>query len=280
LQLQRERRDHQLLRVHPGLAAEAATDVRRDDPHLLGCELQRAAQQTLQHVRHLRGAVHHQSTFVVDAGRGGMRLHRGHRDAVVDVTAAHHDVGVAEDVGLHHVGGGHRDVVAVLGEQYGSAVGQGVLRVDHHVEQVEVAHHRRCRVAGVQRRVGHHHGDGLADESHGVDREGRPGEVVVHLRHAVERPQGQVGGGVHADDAGHRAGLVGVDAEQAAVRHLRAHEHRVHGTVEPEVVDVPRRTEQQFRVFRAQHACSEDGSGHPPNLPRPERPFARQNCCQ
>ena len=68
-------------------------------------------------MRHLRRAVHQQPAVVGGHRRGGVRLHRSDRDALVDVAAADDDVGIAEDVGVHRVGGGHGHVVAVRVEQ-------------------------------------------------------------------------------------------------------------------------------------------------------------------
>ena len=85
-------------------------------------------QQHLHQVRHLRGSVDEQPTIVVDGGRGGVWFHRCNRDPLVDVAAAHDDVGVAEQVCVDRVDGADGDVVAVCLEQDRCILCQRILR--------------------------------------------------------------------------------------------------------------------------------------------------------
>ena len=82
------RGDDHLLGVHAGLAAEPAADERGDDSDLVLVDAERAGQQVVQEVRHLRRAVDEQPTVVVDRRRGAVRLHRRDGDSLVDVATA------------------------------------------------------------------------------------------------------------------------------------------------------------------------------------------------
>ena len=87
----------------------------------------------------------------------------------------------------------------------------------------------------------------------------------------MHRPQTEVGGGEHADDAGRPERCAGVDADDACVCHLGPHEHHVYRigaeVVGTKVIDVSGGAEEQFGIFRAKHACTEDRASHPRNLP-------------
>jgi hypothetical protein len=122
-------------------------------------------------------------------------------------------------------------------------------------------------ILGLHRRLGEHRGDGFADEPHLVAGEGQAGEVVVHLGHAVEGTHVEVGGGEHRHHSRHGERIVDVDRLEAGVRHLGAHEHHVQGLVERQVGHVMTSPDEQFRVFRAQHARTEDRANHVWNLP-------------
>ena len=122
LQALGQRRNHDLFRVHTGLAAEAPADEWGDHPDVALVHAERASQELVQQVWHLCGAVHDQSPVVVDLGCGAVRLHRRHCDPLIDVAATHDHVGIAEQVFVDRVRGADGDVVAMRLEQQRRAV--------------------------------------------------------------------------------------------------------------------------------------------------------------
>ena len=145
----------------------------------------------MKEMRHLCGPVHDQPPVVADRRGRAVGLHRRDGHALVDVAAANDDIGIAEQVGVHRVGGRHRHVVAVDFEQhrrveleclFGRHCGRQRLVVDdHHVGGV----------LGLHDRLGEHGHDRFADEAHAIDRQRRPSEVVVDRGHALERGETQ-----------------------------------------------------------------------------------------
>ena len=262
--------DDRLFGVEAGLAAEPATDVRCDHAQLGRLQAERPCCEALQQVRHLRAAVQHDATVVVHTGCYGMGLHRRHGDALVHVPATHHHVGpvelMVEQVSQHRVGRRQRQVVAVVLEDHRCAVGQCILGQHGGVERLVVDDHHVGSVLRLGDGERRHRHDPFAHEPHLVDCERRPGEVVVHLGHAVHRPQTEVGGGEHADDAGRPERCAGVDADDACVCHLGPHEHHVYRigaeVVGTKVIDVSGGAEEQFGIFRAKHAGTEDRASH------------------
>lgn len=186
----------------------------------------------MQQVRHLGAAVERQPTICADDRGSRVRLQWGDGDASVDVPAAHHDVGVAEQPWLHRVGRGHRDVVAVLLEQHRRTLGKCLLGIDHRRERLVVDHHQIGGITCLHRRLGDDSGDGLTDEAHLALGQRRTSEVVVHLDHPVVRANTEVGGGEHGHHTGHRPRLLRVHFEQARVRHLGSDEHDVQRVVQ------------------------------------------------
>ncbi len=95
-----ERDAQQFLGVHVELAAEAATDGRGDDAHLLLGDAERERRHHLQDVRHLGGRVQRHVAAERLRHRGdGARLHRHRQQPLLDVAL------------LHRVGGGGERLV-------------------------------------------------------------------------------------------------------------------------------------------------------------------------
>ena len=112
---------------------------------------------------------------------------------------------------VDRVGGRHRDVVAVPLEQQRCVELERRLRGHSGRQWVVVDDHQVGGVLGLHDGFGEHRHDGLADESHTVDRQRWASEVVVDGGHALERRDAQVGGGQHGDDTGRGACGRGVD---------------------------------------------------------------------
>ena len=102
LQPQRGRDRDGVLGREPGLAAERAADVRRDDAHLLGVEVEHRRDAIGEAVRHLGGDVDGEvvpGAVVARDHRDRAALHRHHRDALVLDAGPHHDVGTGQRIG-------------------------------------------------------------------------------------------------------------------------------------------------------------------------------------
>jgi hypothetical protein len=210
-------------------------------------------------------------------------------------------VGTGEHVGpIEHVGrgeasgevrvGGHRRVHA---RRVGA---QRVVRVHHRGPWVEVDHHALGRIDRGRERLGHHHGNDLADVAHHVVGEQRPVHAGHHAGDGPAHRQAELAGTSHRDHARHGRRLVGVDRADDRARLRGAHEHRVQrgdATVavddvgDVEVADVARRATQERRVLLSQYPvpwCSAHGPslGAAPGVsqqPRPEpRPATIATC--
>ena len=134
--------DRGVLVLHTGLAAESSTDLRCDEVQLGGRDAEHAGQLAVDVVRELVRRPHGEPSVRPGSGGEAVRLHRRHGDALVDVAAAHHDVGdgVEVDRGVGRFGDG--DVVAAVGEQHGRIVSRARLR---HRRPTATARCRRTR---------------------------------------------------------------------------------------------------------------------------------------
>ncbi|CAB4882601.1 unannotated protein [freshwater metagenome] len=258
LQAERKSGDNGLLGVRTDLATETAAHVRGDDVYLRLGVPDGGSEEVVEHVRHLRGGVDAQSTVGLDVGGGGEGLEGGYCDALVDVAATDDDIGIVQDVWGVGVGHGHRNVVAVDGEQHGRAGCHRLLGVNHARQLVVVDDDHGSGVACLSGAVGGNNGDCLAHKADHVHGERGAREVVVDLRHAVLRVEVEVRRGVHANDSGGRRSVGHVDRDDPCVRVLGAHECEVHWVDEWEVTDVGRPAEEQLGVFRAGYLCSEN----------------------
>jgi hypothetical protein len=209
--------------------------------------------ERLEDVRDLRRRPHGQLL----AGRvddHGARLHERRDEPLLAEPAADHDrVGVvlrrgdrllrtAARAGLTGVEHPVRaDVRAQVRVQQGGALGDGRRHVQHGREVVVVDEDELRGIPGGGGVAGDHHGDAVAGEVHGVDGQrrrlrcllvggDRPGVGQARLG------QPEVGGGVDRDDAGQRAGLVGVDPGDPGMRHRRAHHGQMQHAGQRDVV--------------------------------------------
>lgn len=142
-------------------------------------------------------------------------------------------------------------------------VGGGRLGVDHRRQWVVVDDHLLGGVDGRLAGGGQHDCDGVA---HVADRFGgqwvvrRVHHVVGHrpgARHRVGPRVGQLGAGVHGDDAIGCLGLGGVDRGDGGVGERRSHQHGPQGAGQVEVVGELRFAGEQRRVLAAQPTLAE-----------------------
>ena len=212
----------------------------------------------------------------------GAQLHR-HRGDAADVVLHLHDV-----IGLREGAVGRllvaeqrvdEDVVGHLVPHHGGAGldGRGGLDDERQLLVFDLD-----RLGGVHRlgaRLRHHHRQRLADMARLVGRQQmmRPDEhraaarraelhVVFGRRHRRVRdrlePVGaNVRAGEHAEHAGHRFGLRGVDAHDARVRVRRAHHRRVGLSVEAEVVGEAALAGEQPLIFLAAQRLADGVEG-------------------
>ena len=252
-QPQRRRGDRGLLGIGGDARAEAAADVghRHVDGVLL--EAERAGEDVARGVGRLqRRPDAHAAGLRIGHGHGRRRLHRHGRQALVDEAAAHDDVGALERalVGVAALEG---EVRALVGEQLRRAVLERALGVDDDVERLDVD---LDELGGVDRgaaALGHDDRDRLALEAHEVARQRRAQHVVGRHRPRREGPEVEVGAGEHAHDAGGRRRGLGVDAQDAPVGDLGAHEVRVERARGVDVVGVGARSLDERRVLAAAH---------------------------
>ena len=248
--------DDRVLGVQPGLAAEPATDLWRGDVDVGGVEPERLGELGVQPVRHLGRRPHAEPTVRRDRGRAAVGLHRRDGHPLVDVAAAHDDVGDRVEVDDRSVGDDHRLVRSVVGEDQRRVVVEGGLGIDDRRQRVDLGPHRAGRVLALLVRLGEHDGDRLADEADPIDGERRPGEVVVDLHEPVVRRDAELGGGPHRDDARHPDGVLDVDRADRAVGDAGPDEDGLHGAFELEVGDVAPLAGEQSRDPRcAAPAC-------------------------
>ncbi len=209
---------HCVLRGDPGLAAEAAADVRSDDAHLLLGDVQQAAGQRPEEVGHLRGDVHGELRALAGDDRDGVALHRHHGDALVDEAAAHDDVGALEHIASVSVEEARGQVRPELVELHGRAGLQRRLRVDHGGQRLVVDHDRLGGVGGLGHGVRQHGDHGIAHEADLALGQRRPGTGLVQ-GHAerVEGGDAEVGVDQCGGHARHGERLRGVDRSDHGV---------------------------------------------------------------
>ncbi len=166
-------------------------------------------------------------------------------------------------------------------------VRQRVLEVDHGVERLERDVHRLDGVAGdgVTRRQ---HGDdavsGVADLARRQRVVGRVLHVLGHrpgARHRRRPGIGEVGAGVHGDDARDGLGRRRVDADDAGVGVRAADDGHVQRTRDVQVGGEAGFARQEGRILAAQPALPDDpgcrcGVGHRHRAPPEVRATERQ----
>ena len=252
-QLHRRGEDEDLLGGDLQLPAEPAADVRRDDAQLVLGHAGGGGRQGLEDVRDL-GRRPHGQLLAGGIDDHGARLHERRDEPLLAEPAADHDrVGVvlgrcdrllraATGAGVagveHPVRAG---VGAEVRVQQCGALGERLLHVQDRRQVVVVDDDELGRVAGGRGVAGDHHGDAVTGEVHGVDGQRRRlrGLLVRRDRPGVRQArlgEPEVGGGVDRDDAGKRAGLVGVDPGDAGMRRGRAHHGQVQHPGQGDVV--------------------------------------------
>ena len=199
-------------RIDRHLAAEAAADVRRDDPDLVLGQADVAGHQREHRadgVRRLRGHPHRELLVdLVEARDAAARLDRS------DVDARQVDVFLDRDRGLGEgaVGGGLvaplpvPDVVVLLvllvGPQHRCARHERLARIDDHRQRVVLDLHRGDAVGGGVAAGGQHGGDFLRLVHDFLDRQHHLG-VRHERRHPVQVVLGQVLARDDRQHAGH-----------------------------------------------------------------------------
>ena len=183
-----------LLRVGPDLGAEAAADVGRADPDLVGLQLVAGDVDALDALGVLRR--HPLVEPPVDPRRRrAAHLERARGDALVDELPGRRDLAVGEELVAGEVGSAERrrvehDVAAGgLVEVDGGA--QRLLGVDDRVEDVVVDDHGLGGVRGLRAGLGDDGGDRLADVADPVAGEDRAGDGRVERRRRRARDRGR-----------------------------------------------------------------------------------------
>jgi hypothetical protein len=261
--------------------AEIAADVARRHPHLFlghvqdGGELallpHHAARAGVQEVAAGRRVVGADRRTRVERHAGHPVHQRVEPDDVGGARERRHGAGRVADVGVDaHVG----DVVV---EPDGLRRDRG-LAGDDGSQRPVVDRDALGGVARLGHRLGHHHGDLLADVAHPVG--GEHGMRRVAVRRAVAVPELDVGrrlhrdrrvrdrldavglrvdGGEHREHARHRARLGGVDRADARMSVRRAHERRVGLPRQADVVAEPPAAGEQAEVFLAAERLTDGG---------------------
>ncbi len=254
---------HHVAGIHRHLVAEAAADVRGDNPDLLLGQPRHQREDRADRVRRLRRHV--------DRGLAGGRVHVGDAAAGLErrgVTARvegidrHHLVRLREGLvrGLLVAGLPVVDVVVLLiflvRADHGGAGLERALRRDDGFERVVVDLDQLQRVLGDVRVGGDHGRDLLTLEPHGVRDEhglrvarhrGHPRQVV--LRHQLA--------GHHGDDARQGRGGGGVDAVQRGVGVRTAQDRHVQHPRQMHVIDEVAGTPDESVVFDPADVVSE-----------------------
>lgn len=258
-----EHEGEELLGVDVELRAEAAADVRGDDPDAGVGDAGDRGEDVTHEVRHLGGGVDGEpGADLVRHAHHRARLHRRGDHALLQVAPGHDDLGVGER-GVD-VAGGQRPGVAVVGAHLlvddGGPVGEGVGHVDHGgqlgVLDVDEVGSVACgRGAG-----GEHDRDAVADV---VDLVAGERAVVRDADVLGDRPAARdageelvvhVGGGEDRADPGDGGRGVGIDRDDPGVRQRAAHDDHVQGPGWRDVVGPGGPAGEQRPVLLALHA--------------------------
>ncbi len=211
----------------------------------------------MQPVWHLGRGPERESSVGPDLGSAAVGLHRYDRHALVDVAPAHHDVGDRQ-IGSRLVDDHHRLVRPVFDEDRLGADGERVLGVDVRGEFGDVGPHHPCGILALLERLGEHHGDRFADESHLAVGQWRATEVLMDDGEPVMRRDTECVGREDLHDARHPRSVLDVDRADRAVSHVGAHEDGVQPIGEIEIGEVRAAAGEQTWVLGSQHASAED----------------------
>ncbi len=199
-------------------------------------------------------------------GDRGARLHGVDDEAVVEELEPRHMGGVGEGL-LHLLGVAEmiveRDVVGHVVEELRRAGLHRLARLGDRGEGLDVEHDRFRGLLRLDRGLGDHAGDGVADEADLVDRERRAERLlhrravaVLERRHAFEPAIAgglQVGAGIDREHAGHRARGRSVDALEHAMGMARPHDRRIGLAGKAQVVGVAALAAHELGVLGARH---------------------------
>ena len=146
---------------------------------------------------------------------------------------------------------------------------QHVVHVADAGQRVVVDLDQLGAVLGQRPAVGHHDGDRVADQAHGVTgqrREGRQQQVGRADRREVGGHAVEVGGGEHRPHPGHGQRLGDVDAPDPGVRERAAHEGGVQHAGQGDVVDVAAPAGEDARVLDPLDAGAGEPGDHQASL--------------
>ena len=255
----RQPRDEDVL-GRPALGAEAAADVGRDHAHVRGLEAEDPGQLVAILVRRLGRQPGGEAAVVADGGDRGAWLERAGGQPLAHHRPGDDRLAVVEQPGVGAVLGrhAHTDVGAHVAEQQHLVARRGAW-VGHHRQRFVVHHHELGGIHARGRPLGHHGRDDLPDEAHDVARQRRAVQALVDAeeRRQRERPEVDVGGGEHLH-ARQRPRRVGIDAGDAGVRDLRAHERHRQLAGLAQAVDVATLAGQEPPVLQPPDALPDD----------------------
>ncbi len=162
------------------LAAEAAADVRRHDPHLLGLQPEEQAEHHLVGVRRLRRQPDRQAAVVAERRERRPRLQRAGGEPLGDDLATDDHLAAVEQLaGSGASGGCRRQTLLPIRFEQQDLVAQRALDVRHHRQRLvlDVDELGRVRRAGPRRCE--HDGDDVAGEPHLLGGEERTEHPLV-----------------------------------------------------------------------------------------------------
>ena len=254
--------DQRLLGVDVQLGAEAAADLRRDDPQLVLRHREHPGQQRPDQVRNLGRGPQRQRLFAGVIRRDhAARLDRHRRQPLVVEAVGNDPVGVLErgvDVAAAGDGVGVGDVrIERTGVGQRRAGFHRLFGVGHGGQRIVVDVDRVDRIARDVRIGRDHDRHGVADEVDAVARQdGVLGRLEIGnrggARHQAARSV-DVGAGQDGDDARDRARGGDVDASDARVRVRAAQDGRMEHPGQAQVVDVGRQPLDQARILDPLH---------------------------
>ena len=178
LEAQREPGDHDLLRVHVELGAEAAAGVRCDYAHLVARHADHRGDDVAHRVRFLRRGPDRQfAAHGVEVGQQAARLERhataaGDAEALLEAVRRGAQSGVCVPVGFHHV---HGDVARAVGVDEPGAGKDRRLDIEDRLCRVVVDFDRLDRLDGGSERLRSDGSDRLTHKADASRRERRPG---------------------------------------------------------------------------------------------------------
>ncbi len=221
------------------LAAEAAADVRRDHPHLVGLEPEHEPEHGLVGMRGLGRQPDGQPAIIAELCDRRARLDRQSRDLLALHRARDDHFAAVEQLRVR-LGGW--DVDTSVGPQpleQHHLVADGLAGVGDGRQRVIFDRHELGGVGRAVAGLADHDGDDVADEADLLRGDERTEHLRIDRDERGWRADGQidVAGREHLG-AGHLEGGRGVDREDSRVRLVGAHELDVAFAREPKVIDI------------------------------------------